>query len=27
LNEVEITSDWPKWIRDGHHPESWVWRR
>lgn len=27
LNEVEVASDWPKWIRDGHHPESWVWRR
>lgn len=27
LNEVEISSDWPRWIREGKHPESWVWRR
>ena len=27
LNEVEVSADWPKWIRDGKHPESWVWRR
>ena len=27
LHEVEISADWPKWIRDGKHPASWVWRR
>ena len=27
LNEVEVTSDWPKWIVDGKHPESWRWRK
>jgi len=26
-NEVEITEDWPRWIVDNKHPESWVWRR
>lgn len=26
-NEVEITDDWPRWVREGHAPKSWVWRR
>lgn len=27
LSEVEPTEDWPRWIREGRHPESWRWRR
>jgi beta-1,4-mannosyl-glycoprotein beta-1,4-N-acetylglucosaminyltransferase len=27
LSEVEVAADWPRWIREGRHPESWRWRR
>lgn len=27
LTESEIQSNWPKWIVEGRHPASWVWRR
>lgn len=27
LTESEIESDWPRWIVDGKHPSSWVWRK
>ncbi len=27
LTESEIEADWPKWIVDGKHPTSWVWRK
>lgn len=26
-NEVDITDDWPRWIKEGKHPQSWVWKR
>jgi len=27
LTESEIGVDWPKWIVEGRHPASWVWRK
>lgn len=26
-NEVEVTDDWPRWIREDRHPETWRARR
>lgn len=26
-NEVEVTEDWPRWIRAGHAPETWYRKR
>lgn len=27
LNEIEVASDWPKWVVAGKHPDSWRFRR